>query len=93
MTSTGSRQCPAYRGLTPKRWIVESKRKRGVGATRLPAKLGLAGCQPAGHTGNTQAMAPLRDGLKVSSGFSSVKCARIPATENAPCLSTLLTAH
>ena len=84
---------PPSVGLTPKRWIVESKRKRGVGWCRPPAKLGLAGLAPTGHTGNTQAMAPLRDGLKVSSGFSSVKCARIPATENAPCLSTLLTAH
>ena len=90
MTSTGSRQCPAYRGLTPKRWIVESKRKRGVGATRLPAKLGLAGCHPTGHTGNAQAMAPLRDGLNLAPVLDWVKRARVPETENAPCPSTPL---
>jgi len=81
---------PPPLGLTARCSIVESKRKRGVGAHRPPAKLGLAGCQPTGHTGNAQAMAPLRDVLNLAPVLDWVKRARIPE-ENAPCLSIALT--
>ena len=42
---------PPPLGLTARCSIVESKRKRGVGATRLPAKLASLGASPRGTLG------------------------------------------
>ena len=77
---------PRFAGnLTRLYQIAESKDKRGVGATRPPAKHDASpGWRPRGTLGMRGSMAPLRDALKITLGADRVKHARIPE-ENAPC--------